>query len=57
MADKRTEERINEFKEAFTLFDKDGDGTITKELGTVIRSLGLKSYGGRAPGHNQLSKC
>ena len=30
-----------EFKEAFSLFDKDGDGTITtKELGTVIRSLG-----------------
>ena len=30
-----------EFKEAFGLFDKDGDGTITsKELGTVMRSLG-----------------
>lgn len=30
-----------EFKEAFSLFDKDGDGTITtKELGTVMRSLG-----------------
>merc|ERR1711967_94058 len=30
-----------EFKEAFLLFDKDGDGTITtKELGTVMRSLG-----------------
>merc|ERR1712216_988020 len=28
-------------KEAFSLFDKDGDGTITtKELGTVMRSLG-----------------
>merc|ERR1711862_89291 len=27
--------------EAFLLFDKDGDGTITtKELGTVMRSLG-----------------
>jgi calmodulin len=30
-----TEEQIAEFKEAFSLFDKDGDGTITtKELGT-----------------------
>lgn len=30
-----------EFKEAFSLFDKDGDGTITtSELGTVMRSLG-----------------
>ena len=37
----RTEEQIAEFKEAFSLFDKDGDGTITtKELGTVMRSLG-----------------
>merc|ERR1719240_2261958 len=41
MADQLTEEQIAEFKEAFSLFDKDGDGTITtKELGTVIRSLG-----------------
>lgn len=32
---------MTEFKEAFSLFDKDGDGTITtKELGTVMRSLG-----------------
>ena len=36
-----TEEQIAEYKEAFSLFDKDGDGTITtKELGTVMRSLG-----------------
>mmetsp|Transcript_9841 Transcript_9841/g.59957 ORF Transcript_9841/g.59957 Transcript_9841/m.59957 type:complete len:119 (+) Transcript_9841:74-430(+) len=36
-----SEEQIAEFKEAFALFDKDGDGTITtKELGTVMRSLG-----------------
>uniref|UniRef100_A0A8C9YQV2 Calmodulin 1b n=1 Tax=Sander lucioperca TaxID=283035 RepID=A0A8C9YQV2_SANLU len=32
---------LTAFKEAFSLFDKDGDGTITtKELGTVMRSLG-----------------
>eukprot|EP00462_Mataza_sp_D1_P018554 CAMPEP_0175138228 /NCGR_PEP_ID=MMETSP0087-20121206/10231_1 /TAXON_ID=136419 /ORGANISM="Unknown Unknown, Strain D1" /LENGTH=98 /DNA_ID=CAMNT_0016421105 /DNA_START=87 /DNA_END=383 /DNA_ORIENTATION=- len=36
-----SEEIIAEFKEAFALFDKNGDGTITtKELGTVMRSLG-----------------
>ncbi|CAF0863462.1 unnamed protein product [Didymodactylos carnosus] len=35
------EEQIAEFQEAFSLFDKDGDGTITtKVLGTVMRSLG-----------------
>ena len=40
MGDQLTEEQIAEFKEAFSLFDKDGDGTITpNELGTVMRSL------------------
>ena len=34
-------EEIAEFKEAFSLFDKDGDGTITTtELGVVMKSLG-----------------
>ncbi|CAN6937538.1 unnamed protein product [Brassica oleracea] len=67
MADQLTGEQISEFKEAFSLFDKDGDGSsllillslsrcsdrcfiiwlmmftcciTTKELGTVMRSLG-----------------
>ncbi|KAJ0260597.1 Calmodulin-1 [Hirschfeldia incana] len=41
MAEQLTDEHISEFKEAFSLFDKDGDGCITtKELGTVMRSLG-----------------
>ncbi|KAL2888175.1 AP-1 complex subunit gamma-1 [Ceratocystis lukuohia] len=41
MADSLTEDQVSEFKEAFSLFDKDGDGQITtKELGTVMRSLG-----------------
>lgn len=29
MADQLTEEQIAEFKEAFSLFDKDGDGEFT----------------------------
>jgi len=33
--------RLAEFKEAFSLFDKNGDGSISsKELGIVMRSLG-----------------
>ncbi|NXO02422.1 CALMS protein, partial [Rhinopomastus cyanomelas] len=41
MAERLSEEQIAEFKEAFSLFDRDGDGCITtKELGTVMRSLG-----------------
>ncbi|XP_020583352.1 calmodulin-2/4-like isoform X2 [Phalaenopsis equestris] len=56
MTEQLTDEQISEFKEAFSLFDKDGDamenhlqfhkifklsGCITtKELGTVMRSLG-----------------
>ncbi|KAL0897548.1 hypothetical protein Bca101_081509 [Brassica carinata] len=54
MADQLTDDQISEFKEAFSLFDKDGDGQTflllklilltgcitTKELGTVMRSLG-----------------
>ncbi|KAJ3210011.1 hypothetical protein HDU83_000179 [Entophlyctis luteolus] len=36
-----SETQISEFKEAFSLFDQDGDGLIANaEIGTVIRSLG-----------------
>ena len=36
-----TKEQISEFKEAFSMFDKNKDGTITaKELLKVMRSLG-----------------
>ncbi len=40
--DKLTEAQIAEFGEAFSLFDKEGRGTITtNDLGAVMRSLGL----------------
>ncbi|XP_038066029.1 calmodulin-beta-like [Patiria miniata] len=39
--DDLSEAQIAEFRQAFSIFDKDGDGTIThKELATVMRSLG-----------------
>jgi len=38
-----------DLRQAFALFDKDAHGTITtRELGTVMRSLGQK------PSHNEL---
>ncbi|KAE8745355.1 hypothetical protein FOCC_FOCC007904 [Frankliniella occidentalis] len=38
-----TEDQVAEFKEAFMLFDRDEDGTITMaELGVVMRSLGQR---------------
>ena len=36
-----SEDKINEFKEAFNIFDKDKDGYITtKELGDIMKNLG-----------------
>ena len=41
MVEKLTESQMNGIKDAFELFDTDGDGSISvKELGKVIRSLG-----------------
>mmetsp|Transcript_14523 Transcript_14523/g.31599 ORF Transcript_14523/g.31599 Transcript_14523/m.31599 type:complete len:150 (+) Transcript_14523:114-563(+) len=41
MADTLSEEQVKEFKEAFALFDKNQDGSISStELGVVMRSLG-----------------
>eukprot|EP00928_Gymnodinium_smaydae_P090485 TRINITY_DN74279_c0_g1_i1.p1 TRINITY_DN74279_c0_g1~~TRINITY_DN74279_c0_g1_i1.p1 ORF type:complete len:150 (-),score=52.92 TRINITY_DN74279_c0_g1_i1:65-514(-) len=41
MADQLTEEEISEFKEAFSLFDKDKSGNISaSELGQVMKQLG-----------------
>ena len=46
-----TEEKVENFKEMFQMFDKDGDGTIsTKELGAVLRSLGLN------PGQEEIDE-
>lgn len=43
LSKKLTRQEIEDFKECFQMFDKDGDGTInTKELGAVMRSLGNK---------------
>lgn len=47
-----TDEQAAELCEAFSLFDKDGDGTIsTRDLGTVFRSLG------QSPTENELQVC
>ena len=38
-----TEEQLAEYKEAFSLFDKNGDGSISEvELGEIMKSLGQK---------------
>ncbi|KAI0551337.1 calmodulin [Xylaria curta] len=41
MADSLTEDQVSELKKVFSLFDEDGNGTISaEELGAVMRSLG-----------------
>merc|ERR1711976_443445 len=50
-ANSLSEEKVRTFKEMFQMFDKDGDGTIsTKELGAVLRSLGLN------PGQDEIDE-
>ena len=42
MADQLSDSQIEDFKEAFSLFDKIGDGTINiSQLGAAMRALGL----------------
>ena len=44
LSKKLTKQEIEDFKECFQMFDKDGDGTInTNELGAVMRSLGKQT--------------
>ena len=56
-------DQILELREAFRLFDKDDDGTITnKELGTVMRSLGqnltfLELQASEKLGNTQCDQC
>lgn len=53
-ADQLTNKKTAEFKEAFSLFDKNGDGTITrKEFGIVMRSLGQYPTEGELQDYDQ----
>jgi calmodulin len=36
MADQLTDDQISEFKEAFSLFDKDGDGSSLSDLSSFV---------------------
>ena len=41
MADQLTDDQISEFKEAFSLFDKDGDGIFSQIPPSLFLSLSL----------------
>ena len=44
MADQLSQDQIHEFRDAFSLFDSDGSGTISvAELGEVLKSVGQRS--------------
>lgn len=42
MADQLNEEQIAEFKEAFALFDKNGDGSITTKV-FAFKNIGTRN--------------
>jgi calmodulin len=43
LMEKLSAQALSEFKEVFSMFDRDGDGTIdASELGVVMQSLGVK---------------
>ena len=42
MADQLNQEQIAEFKEAFALFDKNGDGSITTKV-FLFKNLGIRN--------------
>ena len=39
-----TDDQVSEFKEAFELFDKDGDGTITTKVGSSVFIIGRNIF-------------
>jgi Ca2+-binding EF-hand superfamily protein len=47
-----TEEQIAEFKEAFSLFDKDGDGNVQPTYATAILIRKLNNYYTTEQGNN-----
>lgn len=42
MADQLTDDQISEFKEAFSLFDKDGDGTFVFFVLSLLQMLNIR---------------